>query len=111
MLGKIKVKIYTKTHKIALYFMFIYRENALKSHQYISYSSIQRDHFENTIFLIQNLIKIFTKTHQIAHIFSKFSRMVACSLACVQLISLFLYEKNHFFIQNAIKIYPKTHQL
>ena len=26
-------------------------------------------------------------------------------MACVQLISLFLFEKNHFFIQNAIKIY------
>ena len=84
--------------------MFIHRENALKAHQYtcISYSSIQRDHFKNTI-LIQNLIKL--------HIFSKFSRRVACSLAFAQLISLFLYEKNHFFIQNAIKIYTKTQQL
>ena len=45
------------------------------------------------------------------HTFSKFSRRVACPLACVQLIPLFLYEKNHFFIQNAIKIYAKTHQL
>ena len=53
--------------------MFIHRENALKAHQYtcISYSSIQRDHFKNTI-LIQNLIKIFTKTHQIAHFFKIF---------------------------------------
>ena len=25
--------------------MFIHRENALKSHQHISYCSIQRDHF------------------------------------------------------------------
>ena len=89
--------------------MFIHRENALKAYQYISYSSIQINHFKNKI-LIQNLIKIFTKMHQIAHFF-KFFRRVACSLACVQLISLFLYEKNHFFIQNAIKIYPKTHQL
>ena len=55
--------------------MFIHRENALKAHQYtcISYSSIQRDHFKNTI-LIQNLIKIFTKTHQIAHFFKIFSQ-------------------------------------
>ena len=60
-------------HKIALYFMFIHRENALKSHQYISYCSIQRDHFKKTI-LIQNLIKIFTKTHQIAHFFKIFSQ-------------------------------------
>ena len=91
--------------------MFIHRENALKAHQYacISYSSIQRHLFKNTI-LIQNLIKIFTKTHQIAH-YSKFSRRVACSLGFAQLISLFLYEKNHCFIQNAIKIYTKAHQL
>ena len=55
--------------------MFIHRENALKAYQYtcISYSSIQRDHFKNTI-LIQNLIKIFTKTHQIAHFFKIFSQ-------------------------------------
>ena len=55
--------------------MFIHRENALirKAHQYISYSSIQRDHFKNTI-LIQNLIKIFIKTHQIAHFFNFFSQ-------------------------------------
>ena len=55
--------------------MFIHRENALKAQQYtcISYSSIQRDHFKNTI-LIQNLIKIFTKTHQIAHFFKIFSQ-------------------------------------
>ena len=75
--------------------MFIQRENALKAHQHISYCSIQRDHVKKT-FLIQNLIKRFTKTHQIAF-FSKFSRMVACPLACVQLISFFLYEKNYFF--------------
>ena len=53
--------------------MFIHRENALKAHQYISYCSIQRDHFKNTI-LIQNLIKIFTKMHQIAHFFKIFSQ-------------------------------------
>ena len=54
--------------------MFIHRENVLKAHQYtcISYSSIQREHFKNTI-LIQNLIKIFTKTHQSAHFFKIFS--------------------------------------
>ena len=65
--------------------MFIHRENVLKAHQYtcISYSSIQRDHFKNTILIqnlitlkkkfMQNLIKIFTKTHQIVHFFKKFS--------------------------------------
>ena len=55
--------------------MFIHRENALKAHQYtcISPSSIQSDHFKNTI-LIQNLIKIFTKTRQIAHFFKIFSQ-------------------------------------
>ena len=83
--------------------MFIQRENVLKAHQHISYCSIQREHFKETM-LIENLIKIFTKTHEL-HIFSKFSRRVACP---VQLI--FLYEKNHFFIHNAIKIYTKTHQ-
>ena len=101
-------------HKIALYFMFIHRENALKAHHHISYCSIQREHFKKTI-IIQNLIKIFTKTHEIAHFFKIFlqgSRDVKRrTLQCVQLISLFLYEKNHFFIQNAIKIYTKTHQL
>ena len=61
--------------------MLIYRENALKAIQHISYCSIQRGHFKKTI-LIQNLLKILTKTHQIAH-FSKFSRRVACPLACV----------------------------
>ena len=34
------MKIYTKTRKIPLYVMFIYRENALKAHQHISYCSI-----------------------------------------------------------------------
>ena len=60
-------------HKIALYFMFIHRENALKAHQHISYCSIQRDHFKKTI-SIQNLNKIFTKTHQIAHFCKFFSQ-------------------------------------
>ena len=82
--------------------MLIYRENALKAHYHISYCSIQRDHFKKTI-LIQNLNKIFTKTHQIAY-FSKFSRRVASPLACVELISFFLYER-------AIKKYTKSHQL
>ena len=92
--------------------MFIHRENALKAHQYtcISYSSIQRDHFKNTI-LIQNLIKIFHQDASNCTFFQNFLAGVACSLAFAQLISLFLYEKNHFFIQNAIKIYTKTHQL
>ena len=87
--------------------MFIHMENALKAHQHIhiSYCSIQRDHLKKTI-LIQNLIQIFTKTHQIAHFFKK-----NCNVACVQVISLFLYEKNHSFIRNANKIYTKTHQL
>ena len=53
--------------------MFLHRENALKAHQHISYSSIQRELLKKTI-LIQNLIKIFTKTHQIAHFFKIFSQ-------------------------------------
>ena len=53
--------------------MFIHRENALKAHQYISYCSIQREHFKKKI-LIQNLIKIFTKIHEIAHFFKIFSQ-------------------------------------
>ena len=86
--------------------MLIHRENALKAHQQISYCSIQRDHLKK---------KINTKSDQNIHqdisncTFKKNSRGVACPLACVQLISLFLYEKNHFYIQNAIKIYTKTH--
>ena len=35
-------------HKIALYFMFIHRKNALKAHQHKSYCSIQRDHLKNS---------------------------------------------------------------
>ena len=71
-------------HKIARYFIFIHRENALKAHQHISYHcSIQREHFKKTI-LIQNLIKIFAKMyfskysprHIKLHIFSKFSCVV-----------------------------------
>ena len=89
--------------------MLIHRENALKAHQHMSYCSIQRDQFKKKT-LIQNLIKIFTKTHQITYFFKNLSQG-SMPLACVQLISLFLYEKNHFIIQNAIKIYTKTHQL
>ena len=47
--GRSGVKIYTKKHKIALYFMLIHRENALKAHQQISYCSIQRDHLKKKI--------------------------------------------------------------
>ena len=75
--------------------MFVHRKNALKAHKH---SSIQREHFKKTI-LIQNLIKIKVQDA------SNFSRRVTCPLACVQLISLFLYEKNHFFIQNAQNIH------
>ena len=57
------------------------------------------------------MIKIFIMAHQIAHFLKTISRGVACPLALVQLISLFLYENNHFFVLNAIKIYTKTHQL
>ena len=42
--------MYTKTHKIALYFMLIHRENALKAIQHISYCSIQRGHFKKNNF-------------------------------------------------------------
>ena len=77
--------------------MLIHIENTMKAHQHISYCSIQRDHLKKTI-LIQNLNKIFTKTHCTnCTFFKKNSRRVACPLACVQLISLFLYEKKHFF--------------
>ena len=70
--------------------MFIHRENALKAHQHISYCPIQRYHLKKTTFLIQKLIKISSRRIKL-HIFSKFSRRVACPLACVQLISLFLF--------------------
>ena len=33
-------------HKIALYFIFIHRENALKAHQHISYCFIERYHLK-----------------------------------------------------------------
>ena len=66
--------------------MFIHRENVLKAHQHISYCSIQREHFRKTM-LIENLIKIFTKTHEL-HIFSKFSRRVACPYMCAADISI-----------------------
>ena len=92
-------------HKIALYFMFIHRENALKAHQHISYCSIYTCHFKKKI-LIQNLIKRFTKTHQIAHL-KKNSRRVACSLAYVKLISLFLYKKNIFSFRMQSQYTPK----
>ena len=59
---------------------------------------------------MQNLIKIFTKTHQIVHFFKKFSYR-SMPPSCVQLISLFLYERTIFCIRNAIKIYTKMHQL
>ena len=89
--------------------MFIHRKNALKTHQHISYCSIQRDHFKKN-FDTKSDQNIHPRRIKL-HIFSKFFRRVACPIACVQLISLFLYEKNHFFIQNAIKIYTKSHQL
>ena len=85
--------------------MFIRRENALKAHQLISYCSIQRD-----ITLKNNFnTKSDQNIHQDASNCTSFQNFLA--LACGQLISLFLYEKNRFFIQNAIKIYTKTHQL
>ena len=40
--------------------MFIYRENALKAHQHISYCSIQRETTLKKTMLIENLIKILT---------------------------------------------------
>ena len=73
--------------------MFIHRENALKAHQHISYCSILVTLKKN---LIQNLIKIFTKTHQIAHLKKNFSQG-SMPPTCVQLISIFLYEKNNIF--------------
>ena len=102
--------------------MLIHSGNTLQAHQHISYSivvavtllkqhfSIQRDHLKKNKFYIKSDQNI----HQDASnytFFQKISRSVACPISCVQLISLFLYEKNHFFIQNAIKIYTKTHPL
>ena len=93
--------------------MVIHRENALKAHQHISYCSIQRNHLKKNTKSDQNI-------HQDASNCTFFQKFIAhdlltishpCPLACVQLISLFLYEKNHIFIQNAIKIYTKAHQL
>ena len=71
--------------------MFIHRENALKAHQHISCILFYTCHFKkkiNTKYAPRR-IKL--------HIFKKFSRRVACPLACVQLISLFLYIKKTFF--------------
>ena len=45
---------------------------------------------------MQNLIKKYTPRRTKLHIISKFSRWEAWPLACVQLISLFLYENSHF---------------
>ena len=100
--------------------MLIHIENAMKAHQHISYCSceqyylisIQRDHLKKNNFNTKSEQNIHQDALHKLHIFKKNSRRVACPLACVQLISLFLYEKkNIFFIQNAIKIYTKTHQL
>ena len=66
--------------------MSIHRDNVLKTHQHISYCFIQREHFKKTM-LIENLIEIFTKTHEL-HIFSKFSRRVACPYMCAADISI-----------------------
>ena len=56
---------------------------------------------------MQNLITIYTKTHQITH-FSKFSRWGTWLLACVQLISLFLYKNSHFTFRMLSKLmFPK----
>ena len=78
--------------------MFIHRENAIKGHQHISYCSIHVT-LKKTI-LTQNLLKIFKKRIKL-HIFKKISRRVACPLACVQRIPLFLYDKKLFFIQES----------
>ena len=81
--------------------MFIHRKNALKAHKH---SSIQREHLKKNNFNSKSRQNKSIRRIKL-HIFSKFSRRVACPLACVQLISLFLYEKNHFFIQNAQNIH------
>ena len=73
--------------------MLIHIENAMKAHQHISYCSIQRDHFEKNNFNTKSEQNIHQDALHKLHIFLKNSRRVAC----VQLISLFLYEKNHFF--------------
>ena len=77
--------------------MLIHMENAMKAHQHISYCSIQRNHLKKNNFNTKSEQNIHQDALHKLHIFKKISRRVACPLACVQLISLFLYEKNHFF--------------
>ena len=76
--------------------MFTHRGSALKAHQHISYCSIQREHFEKNNFNTKSDQNIHQDTSNCIF-FSKFSRRVACPLTCVQLISLFLYEKKTIF--------------
>ena len=69
----------------------------------MSYCSIQRDHLKKNNFNTKSDQDIHQDASIKLHIFSKFSRGVACPLSGVQLLSLFLYEKNHF----AFRIQPK----
>ena len=90
--------------------MFIHRENALKRPSiYIIIVLYKEITLKKQLYY--KMGSKYSSRHIKLHIFSKFSRVVACPLACVQLISLFLYEKSHFFIQNAMKIYTKTHKI
>ena len=77
--------------------LIIHRENDLKRPStYIILFYTNRSLKKN---LMQNLIKIYTPRLTILHIFSKFSRWGAWPLACVQLLSLFLYENSHFLFR------------
>ena len=55
-------------HKIALYFILIHMENALKAHQHISYCSIQKHYFKKKNFNTKSDQNIH-QTHQIARFF------------------------------------------
>ena len=90
--------------------MFIHRENAMRRPStYIILFSTKRSLLKNN-FNTRYDQNIYHGASNCTF-FKKISRGVACPLALVQLISLFLYENNHFFVLNAIKIYTKTHQL
>ena len=104
------LKDYTKTHKIAQCVMFLHRENVLKRPStyiilFYTNSSLYKKKINTTS------VKNIHQDTPNCTFFPQFSRVVACPLACVHLISLFLYENSDIFIHNAIKIYTKTHQL
>ena len=66
--------------------MFIYRENALKAHQHIYHIVLYTCHFKKNNFNTKSDQKIHHGASNCTF-YEKNSRMVACPLACVQLIS------------------------